>query len=325
MGLVHGSTAPSSSESVLSGMTRSMSKSMVLPKPWQRGQAPNGELKLNRIGSGSANSMPQVLHWNFSLKRRRSAGRRRSRKSLRPLRDSRSRRCRPGAGAGPGAMARRSTSTKTGFEKSISSSDSGVENSKSRPSWNSRLKPFLRRSNRWSRRACASACGPGTGNSAYQREPSGSGEHARGHFIHRVALRTRVPQLGQKVRPDAREQQAQEIVAFGGSGHRRARIPAGILLPDGDRRRDAVDLVDLRLLHALQELARVSRERFDVAPLALGVDGVEGQRRFAGAGDARDHGQLVMGNRQRNVLEVVDARAANPDVVLHGSCCEIPV
>src|ERR1035441_1071201 len=61
-GLVHGSTAPSSSESEAFGTTRFMSKSMVLPKPWQRGHAPTGELKLNRIGSGTLNSMPQVLH-----------------------------------------------------------------------------------------------------------------------------------------------------------------------------------------------------------------------------------------------------------------------
>src|ERR1035438_2741440 len=51
-GFVHGSTAPSSSESEASGITRFMSKSIVLPKPWQRGHAPTGELKLNRIGSG---------------------------------------------------------------------------------------------------------------------------------------------------------------------------------------------------------------------------------------------------------------------------------
>src|ERR1035438_545108 len=69
LGLVHGSTAPSASDKVRSGITRSMSKSMVLPKPWHRGQAPKGELKLNRMGSGTANSRPQVLHWNFSLKR----------------------------------------------------------------------------------------------------------------------------------------------------------------------------------------------------------------------------------------------------------------
>jgi hypothetical protein len=37
----------------LSGMMRSRSKSMVLPKPWQRGQAPKGLLNENRRGSGS--------------------------------------------------------------------------------------------------------------------------------------------------------------------------------------------------------------------------------------------------------------------------------
>jgi hypothetical protein len=70
--------------------------------------------------------------------------------------------------------------------------------------------------------------------------------------------------------------------------------------------RDAVDIVHVGLFHALQELARVGRKRFHVAPLPLGVDGVEGQRRLAGPRHARDHGQLVMGNLERNVLEVVD-------------------
>src|SRR5438445_41504 len=63
LGLVQGSTAPSASERDGSGITRPISKSIVLPKPWQRGQAPNGELKLNRIGSGWLNSLPQALHW----------------------------------------------------------------------------------------------------------------------------------------------------------------------------------------------------------------------------------------------------------------------
>src|SRR5450432_1602143 len=62
LGLVQGSTAPSCRESEESGITRLMSKSMVLPKPWQRGHAPTGELKLNRMGSAAANSMLHVLH-----------------------------------------------------------------------------------------------------------------------------------------------------------------------------------------------------------------------------------------------------------------------
>src|SRR5579864_6783570 len=64
LGLVQGSTAPSSRERPGSGITRFISKSIVLPNPWQRGQAPKGELKLNRIGSGVLNSRLQVLHWN---------------------------------------------------------------------------------------------------------------------------------------------------------------------------------------------------------------------------------------------------------------------
>ena len=48
---------------------------MVLPKPWQRGQAPAGLLKLNRIGSGSRNSMLSYLQMKRSLKSSRSSRR----------------------------------------------------------------------------------------------------------------------------------------------------------------------------------------------------------------------------------------------------------
>ena len=52
---------------------------------------------------------------------------------------------------------------------------------------------------------------------------------------------------------------------------------------DRDGGREAVDLVEVRLLHHLQELAGIGRERFHVTALALGVDGVEGERGFARA------------------------------------------
>src|ERR1700732_966430 len=52
LGLVQGSIAPSFRDFDLSGITRLRSKSIVLPKPWQRGQAPYGLLKENRRGSG---------------------------------------------------------------------------------------------------------------------------------------------------------------------------------------------------------------------------------------------------------------------------------
>jgi hypothetical protein len=75
----------------------------------------------------------------------------------------------------------------------------------------------------------------------------------------------------------------------------------------GDR---PVDLVDVGLLHQLQELARIGRQRLDIAALALGVDGVEGQRGFARARQPGEHHQLVARDVDVDVLEIVLARAA---------------
>src|SRR5262245_43238394 len=69
LGLVHGSIAPSLRVLVTSGITRFRSKSMVLPKPWQRGHAPNGLLNENSGGSGSSYLRWQFLHSNFCEKR----------------------------------------------------------------------------------------------------------------------------------------------------------------------------------------------------------------------------------------------------------------
>ena len=64
-------------------------------------------------------------------------------------------------------------------------------------------------------------------------------------------------------------------------------VLTGVALVDRDRRRDAVDAVDLRLVHALEELPRVGGEALDVAALALGVEDVEGERRLARAATRR--------------------------------------
>ena len=53
------------------------------------------------------------------------------------------------------------------------------------------------------------------------------------------------------------EQQAQIVIDFRDSTHGRAGILAGGLLLDGDRGREALDMVDIGLLHQFQELARI--------------------------------------------------------------------
>ncbi len=76
----------------------------------------------------------------------------------------------------------------------------------------------------------------------------------------------------------------------------------------------AVDGVDVGALHLVEELAGVGGEGFDVAALAFGVDGVEREGGFAGAGEAGDDGEGVAGDRDVDVAQVVLARAADGDV-----------
>ncbi len=116
----------------------------------------------------------------------------------------------------------------------------------------------------------------------------------------------------------ARVQQAHVVVNFRGGRDGGARVAGLVLLLDGDGRGEAVHEVDVGLLDALKELARVGGERLDVAALAFGVDGVKGERAFAGAGDAADDGHAVVRDVDVDVLEVVGARAADDDVVVRG-------
>ncbi len=140
----------------------------------------------------------------------------------------------------------------------------------------------------------------------------GQGEHAVDHLAHRLAL-DRQPGRRRIGDADARPQKPHVVVDLGDRADGRARVLRRRLLLDGDRRREAVDLVDVRLLHHLEELPGVGRQRLDIAPLAFGVDRVEGERRLARAGQAGEHDELVARDGEVDVLEVVLARAADRD------------
>ena len=100
------------------------------------------------------------------------------------------------------------------------------------------------------------------------------GEHGIDHLRHRLRLE-RLVVLRAVRRAGAGEQQAQVIVDLGDGADGRARVVRGRLLLDGNRRRQALDQVDVGLLHQLQKLPGVGRQRFDVAPLTLCIQGVE--------------------------------------------------
>src|SRR6185503_6869924 len=61
------------------------------------------------------------------------------------------------------------------------------------------------------------------------------------------------------------------------------------------------------------KLARVGRERFDVTTLALGVERIECQARFARAARPREHDESIFRNGQPVDTQVVLARAGDFD------------
>ena len=71
---------------------------------------------------------------------------------------------------------------------------------------------------------------------------------------------------------------------------RRRRTPA-LLQRDGGRQPG--DVIDLRRAGGQQQASGVRSDRFEVAALGLGIDGPEGQRRFAGSGDPGERDQRV--------------------------------
>src|SRR3990172_6271523 len=114
------------------------------------------------------------------------------------------------------------------------------------------------------------------------------------------------------------------VVQLGHGADGRARGAHRVGLVDRDRRRNAIDRIHLRLVHAVEEVARVGAEGLYVAPLAFGVQRVEHERGLARARDPGDDDQLAGRDRQREVLEIVLARAANANrvggrlLLLHG-------
>ena len=144
----------------------------------------------------------------------------------------------------------------------------------------------------------------------HQPRVLGQREHRVDHLADALRLQRQVV-VGAERRAGARVQQAQVVVDLGDRADRRARVVRGGLLLDADRRRQALDHVDVGLVHQLQELARIGRQALDIAPLALGVQRVEGQARLARARQAGDHDQRVLRDVEVDVLQVVRARAAD--------------
>ena len=84
-------------------------------------------------------------------------------------------------------------------------------------------------------------------------------------------------------------------------------------LLEGDRRRQAGDVVDLGHAGLVQQATGVRRHRLEVPPLRLRVDRAERQGRLARAGDAGEGDKRIARDVDVHVPQVVLAGATHAD------------
>ena len=120
------------------------------------------------------------------------------------------------------------------------------------------------------------------------------------------------------LRAQLHPQQAQEVPDLGGGGHGALAPAAAQPLLDRHRRRNAVDRIHLGPARWLHDAAGVGVEAFQVAPLPLVEQDVEGQRALARARHAGDHAELATRDVDVEALEVVLLRVDDADVMAGG-------
>src|SRR4051794_40594738 len=92
---------------------------------------------------------------------------------------------------------------------------------------------------------------------------------------------------------DAGVQQTQIVVNFSLGGDRRSRVAADGFLFNGYGWRQSLNVLNMRLLHLIKELAGISRETLDIAALPFGINSVEGKRRLSRPAQTGDHHKLI--------------------------------
>ena len=148
------------------------------------------------------------------------------------------------------------------------------------------------------------------------RVPSGRGEDLVDDLVDGLLLDL-FSALGAVGGAHPRPEEAEVVVDLRHRAHGGPGVLAGGLLVDGDGGGEALDVVHVGLVHLAQEHPGVRAQGLHVPPLALGVDGVEGQGALAGAGEARHHHQLVPGDGDVDVLQVVFPGTFDNDFILH--------
>ena len=117
--------------------------------------------------------------------------------------------------------------------------------------------------------------------------------------------------------PNAGEQQPEVVVDLGHRADSGPWVLGCRLLVYGDGGRQTFDEVDIGLVHLAEELPGIRRQRFHIAALAFCIDRVEGQRGFPRPRQAGEDNELVSGQVDRDISQVVFSGAADHEGVRH--------
>ena len=136
------------------------------------------------------------------------------------------------------------------------------------------------------------------------------------HIIHLIApnLLTRLRRVGTT---DTGKEKFQIVVYLGCCTHRRAGITRDNLLLNGDSGSNALNKVNIGLLHTPQELTRIGREALNIATLTLCKYCIKGECRLTRTRQTRNHDKLRVRNLNIHTLKVMHPRPLYFDFVLH--------
>ena len=124
--------------------------------------------------------------------------------------------------------------------------------------------------------------------------------------------------LGAGNRSQTREEHAQKIVDFCHGAHCGAGIVGRGPLFQGYGRRQTLDFFHVGLVHLGQKLPRVGGKGLNVAALSFCVNDIERQSGFTRSGRTADNHELIAGNIQADVAQIVLAGMFDVDALLCG-------
>lgn len=103
------------------------------------------------------------------------------------------------------------------------------------------------------------------------------------------------------------------LTDLGHRADRRAGRFHCVALFDSNGWGDALDAINLRLVHPIEELPGVGGKRFDIAPLAFSKKSIKRERAFAGSARASDHNQMVEWEIKIEILQIILPNATQTD------------